>query len=113
MSFKNKNRMTYTGHENHSITLSDAAAMTKNFRSSLSDPSSIIAEYFGGDAIRSILAQTGCVGIRIYYALDATNVSHLVISGVDINGNDLCNGVLAEKGLGCPAYCSANNPLNS
>lgn len=108
--------MTYTGHENHSITLSNASALTKNFRDSLSDPSAIIGEYFGGDAIRSILNQTGCVGIRIYYGLDSSNVPSLVISGVDANGNDILtpgNVMLADTGRRCPPNCSTSNPLNS
>ena len=105
--------MNYTGHEDHSISLLDAAVMTKRFRDSQAGTGFIIAEYFGRDAISSILSQVDCVGIRLYYALDSENVPNLVITGVNKNGDDLCNGVLAENGLGCPTSCSVANPLNS
>lgn len=104
--------MTYTGNEPHSISLSDAAAMTKAFRDSISS-GQIIAHYFGKSAIAAILNQTNCVGIRIYYALSTTAVKQLVVTGVDANGNDLYNGLLAERSLTCPIDCSTANPLNT
>jgi hypothetical protein len=104
--------MNYTGHENHSISLPDAAAMTQRFRNA-NPPGTIISEYFGADAINSILSQPGCVGIRLYYAMDDNSVQHHVISGVDANGDDLFNGVLADNGQTCPPNCATVNPLNS
>lgn len=104
--------MSYTGHEDHSITLATAAAWTKNYRDSAGSGATI-GGYYGGSAISAILAQTGCVGIRIYYAIDNTGAKQLVITGVDSSGNDLYNGLLAERGLNCPASCSSSNPLNT
>lgn len=105
--------MNYTGNENHSIGLDDAAAMTERYRDNRSTDQTIIAEYFGKDAITEIFAQQDCVGMRIYYALDEQMIQKLVIVGVDGNGDDLYNGKLAEFGLTCPANCAASNPLNS
>jgi hypothetical protein len=104
--------MSFTGHENHDISLTEASAWTKNFRDSIT-PGQTIAHYYGKDAIQAILNQEGCVGIRIYYALDTAGVKQLVTVGVDASGNDLYQGLLADRTLRCPLSCSAANPLNS
>jgi len=104
--------MSFTGNEDHSISLSDAAAMTKSYRNSAGS-GAIIGAYYGKAAINTILAQTGCVGIRIYYAIDSSGTKQMVIVGVDSSENDLCNGSLADRGLTCPSRCSSSNPLNT
>lgn len=100
-----------TGLEDHSITLAEASAWTAAFRAA--HPNAIKANAFGGKAISDILAQTGCVGIRIYYSLDTNNVQQLIVVGVDSDGNDLYEGLLAERSMPCPPYCSTANPLNT
>ncbi|MFA6261228.1 MAG: hypothetical protein WC760_07170 [Bacteroidia bacterium] len=106
--------MSFTGNENHSISLEDAAALTKNYRDANINP--IIGEYFGQTAIEEILAQTGCVGIRAYFAIcDPTSLEpklRLVICGVDSSENDILN-IIAENGSLCPPNCSTANALNS
>lgn len=104
--------MSFTGNEDHSITLSEAAHLTKNYRDSVSTGSTI-AHYFGKDAINAILAQEECVGIRIYYGLKDNGEKQLVICGVKANKDDLYQGELAERSVPCPADCSTSNPLNS
>ncbi len=104
--------MSFTGNENHDFPLGTASEWTANYRNS--NPStSTKAHYFGKTAIQSIFDQAGCVGMRIYYALDENGAKQLIIVGVDADGNDLYNGLLAERGYPCPTYCSAANPLNS
>lgn len=103
--------MSFTGNENHDITLAEASAWTANFRAA--NPTSIKGHYFGNRAIGDILEQTGCVGIRIYYALDDNGVQQLIVVGVDADENDMCNGLLAERSMPCPPYCGNNNCLNS
>ena len=103
--------MSFTGEENHSIPLSEAAALTANYRAN--HPGSVLGEYFSKKAILEILSQQDCVGIRIYFGEDDQHVSHLVITGVDKDENDLYNGNLAELGISCPPNCSLPNPLNS
>jgi hypothetical protein len=104
--------MAYTADQNHDIPLATAAEWTKNYRTSC-PAGSTIAHYFGKDAIQAIMNQTNCVGIRIYYALDDNGAQQLIIVGVDSSGNDLYNGLLAERSTTCPTMCSAANPLNS
>lgn len=103
--------MAFTGHENHSITLAEAAAWTKNYRTA--NRGAVQGHFFGKDAIAAILAQDSCVGIRIYYALDTEGVKQLIITGVTASENDLYNGLLAERSIQCPPNCGDGNPLNS
>lgn len=104
--------MTYTGNENHDISLDAAAQMTKNFRDTVSTTATI-ALYFGKKAIQDILNQENCVGLRLYYAINENSQNQLVAVGVDSSGNDLYQGKLADRALCCPNYCSSANPLNS
>jgi len=104
--------MPFTGSEDHSISLPAAAELTANFRNA-NPPGSTIAHFFGADAINAILAQPGCVGIRIYYGQDAAGEQKLVLVGADAAENDLYTGQLAQHGRRCPPICSATNPLNT
>lgn len=104
--------MSFTGHEDHSIPLATAAAWTANFRRTI-QPTDVKGHFFGKDAIQAILNQSGCVGIRIYYALDDSNVKQLIIVGVKSNESDLYNGLLAERSVPCPPLCGDGNPLNT
>ena len=104
--------MSFTGHEDHSITLQEASEWTANYRDA-SAAGSTIAHFFGKDAIQAILNQSNCVGIRIYYALDEEGAKQLIVVGANSAENDLYTGLLAEKSKKCPTYCSTSNPLNS
>jgi hypothetical protein len=94
------------------INLTDAATMTARFRAG-NPLGTIVSHMFSRDIIDEILAQPGCEGIRIYNAIDDSNVATLVAVGVDANQNDLFNGVLAEHTQKCPTICAMANPLNS
>ena len=72
-----------------------------------------IAHCFGKDAVKNILDQAGCAGLRIYYGLDDDGAPQLILVGADGSGNDLYNGLLAERAIKCPPSCSSANPLNS
>lgn len=104
--------MSFTGHEDHSITLQEASEWTANYRDA-SAAGSTIAHFFGKDAIQAILNQSNCVGIRIYYAIDDVGEKQLVLVGANAAENDLYEGLLADRGYGCPVNCSSANPLNS
>lgn len=102
--------MSFTGNENHEISLAAAAILTENYRNQ--NPNATLGGFFGKTAIEAILAQPGCVGIRYYNAID-NNEPTLVLVGVDANQNDLYNGPLAEFSKPNPPYTSISNPLNS
>ncbi len=102
----------FTGKEDHSITLEEASKLTSNFRNQ-AEPDQIIGGYFGREAVLDILLQEGCVGLRYYYGLDDDGVPHIVLVGVDEEGNDMTSGLLAERAFACPPLCSEANELNA
>ena len=105
--------MAFTGQEDHDISLDLAARMTKRYRDA--NLNTIKGVFFGRDAIEAILAQSNCVGIRVYFALDGATTPNLtaVLVGAKSNEDDIENGVLAEMGKPCPNQCGVNNKLNS
>jgi hypothetical protein len=112
MLFFTKKRNTMDGHENHEISLSEAAALTARYRQHIGTDQ-IKGGFFGRDALIAILDQENCIGIRYYYGLDDNNKQVMVLVGVDAEEQDIINGELAERSLMCPPYCGDNNELNS
>jgi hypothetical protein len=98
--------------QDHRISLAEASQFTANFRNA-NPVGTIIANAFSKGIIQDILNQPGCEGIRIYNAIDNGGIATVVITGIDINDNDLYTGILAEFGGRCPSLCSSPNPLNS
>ena len=93
------------------ITLQEGSDMTAEFRKNF--PNATKAVYYTADVYQDILAQAGCVGIRIYNAINEDNKLTNVLVGVDRDGNDLVNGKIYDLGQKCPTICSQNNDLNS
>ena len=88
--------MAFTGTEGESIDHKLAGEWTRNYRKA--NPGEIQGHFFGHTILESILTQKGCVGIRMYYALDDNQERHLVLVGVDTDGNDLLHGPTAADG---------------
>ena len=103
--------MAFTGNEDHDFPLATAEQWTANYRATVSG-SETKAHYFGGAAIKAILDQEGCVGIRIYYALDDQGEKQLIIVGADADENDLYEGLIAERSAKCPPNCAVSSPLS-
>lgn len=107
------------GHENHDISLNDAADLTSNYRNLplgtiLNGITGIKAQAFGKDAIQDILNQSGCVGVRFYFGLqDFPPAFKLIGVGLDSSGNDMTSGKIIQHSQGCPSFCSTANALNS
>ncbi len=108
--------MSYNGNEGDFITLSEGAALTSAFRRA-NPAGSVISQYVGGVKISALLAQTGAVGIRVYYGLDTKGAPKLVAVAVDSNGNDILTAgspMILDKFMPCPASCPpTSNSLNS
>jgi hypothetical protein len=105
--------MPFTGNEDHLISLTTAAALTKGYRDTVA-ATATIAHYFGKAAIMDLLNQENCVGMRVYYGIDTTTgAKKLVLTGVDAEENDLYEGMLLDKSMPCPTNCSSANPLNT
>lgn len=104
--------MSFTGNEEQSISLGDAAKLTENYRESVAT-GSILGGYFSKGAIEKIIDQSQCVGFRYYYAKMEDGTPAMVLVGVKSNQDDLYNGEIMEHSVGCPPFCSSPNPLNS
>jgi hypothetical protein len=96
-----------TGNENHVITLDQAVKMVQNYQTFPRVPS-IKGGYFGRNIFDKILSQSGCVGVRFYYAQKDDGTSTVVLVGVDNMSNDMTNGVLGDIIVPCPPYCGAS-----
>ena len=103
--------MAFNGDEAGAFSLKTASIWTKNYRTA--NPNGIKAHFFGKVILEQILAQTGCVGIRMFYALDDNGVQQMIIVGTDANENDLINGIIGEMSVPCPNNCGVKNLLNS
>ncbi len=104
--------MTFTGNEGAVITLAEGSKMTAAYRATISTGDTI-ALAVGKNLVNSILGQTGCMGIRMYFALDEHGNKQLVLVGVDANGDDMTVGVIVDRLFPCPNGCSQKNALNS
>ncbi len=95
------------------ISLETAKTWTANYRSK--NPDAIKAHFFGSEIIDKILTQSGCVGIRMYYAIDDNGGKQIVLVGVDSNGNNMEPATLelnlddpntiADISFPCPSFC--------
>ncbi len=100
----------YTGDEDHSISLEEAAKMTSRYRAQ--NPEDPYAWYVGAKAIEKILAQEGCVGIRIYGGINTTGQVSPVLVGILPSGADLEKGEIAERSPPCPPCLQLPGLLN-
>jgi hypothetical protein len=109
----------YDGSEGNPLDLSIARSWVTNFRAGAKAGSEEIrAHYFGRDIIETLLNESDCVGLRIYYAFDETGQKKLLIVGVDSNGNDLLpeeggrtkddGNIIADFSFPCPNTCPEN-----
>lgn len=101
----------FTGKEEHNISLEEAKKLVQNFQKKLKGDE-VKAQYLGGEAIRKLLDQPGCVGVRIYYAENDEGKPELVIVGVTAEGKDLTDGIILERNMPCPPFCFDESELN-
>lgn len=101
----------FTGDEGETVTLDEAKSFTANYRNANSG--AIKAHTVGKNKLNSILNQTGCVGVKMYYGLDEDEAKCLVLVGVKEDGTDMTSGVIVERNPPCPPYCDDQSALNS
>ncbi|MBN1396714.1 MAG: hypothetical protein JXA06_01655 [Bacteroidetes bacterium] len=82
----------------------NAVELTKNYMR-INASQDVIVQNFGKELVEKILAQPGCVGVRLYYGKHADGKSGVIIVGVDKNGKDMITGVIAKPAIICPPYC--------
>jgi hypothetical protein len=94
-----------------------------------------ISETFGRQAFDDLLAQPGCISVRIYYSMDEALKLHSIIVGVNDQNKDILpihgteaitenthltesaeeeetEGVIIEEAQRCPPLCEPTPPLN-
>jgi hypothetical protein len=98
-------QVNFAGYKNQSISFQEAKGLIKTYeRIAASD--AVIAQYFGKDLVDKILAQPGCVGVRMYYGKHTNGKPGVIIVGVDKYGKDMASGVLAMPACICPPLCN-------
>ncbi len=104
--------MAFDGTEGGSMNHSTAADWTENYRDTF--PNATKAHFFGKDIINDILNQSGCMGIRIYYAIDDKDKPKLILVGADANEADMIasSQIVADFGMPCPSNCDNDSSLN-
>lgn len=95
--------------KDHRIPLTEAAELTRGHRSAnAAEPK---GHLFHREAFETILAQPGCSAIRIYRGRGKGGEHHLVLVGVDGQGNDMTAAGVMEKCYPCPPYCDEASAL--
>lgn len=118
---------------NHFITLEKAKEMTAKFRSErdailipeLREQNILsICETFDRGAFDTVLAETGCLGLRVYFGMTPELKVRVIVVGVNANNEDILpaenlsrvqasseeggdddEGHIIEEGAPCPDIC--------
>lgn len=113
--------------ESQRITLAEAVDLTQRYRKAA--PASEHSGFWWAEGIQQVLAQPGCIGVRIYHGLGADGTYQPVIVGVDEKFNDITavakprraagvatasagDAVLLDQHYPCPPFCPTDSPLN-
>ena len=99
-----------SGKEGRYITTDQGKSWSGNFRRA--HPKAVRAHYFGKTKLLEVLNQKGCVGLRMYHAIDLAGTAQLVSVGVSGDGADLVRGLILDTCIPCPSYCDRKSPLN-
>jgi hypothetical protein len=95
--------------DRHRISLPDALAMVKRARET--PPTLVKGWSIDGAIISEILAQPGARSLRTYLAATEDGVATRVYLGVDSEGRDMTDGVIAEYAMPCPPMCDMASPF--
>lgn len=94
----------FDGSEGSKITRAVAQKFTQDWRTAQAGKTKGV--FIGRDHVLDILNETGCMGIRVYFAVDAANEYTIVMVGADANESDMLAGPIVEVGAKCPPLCS-------
>lgn len=92
------------------ITENQAKDFTHSFQQR--HPNEKKAYFVGSNKVEMILEQEGCIGIRIYDGFDSeTNEQNRVLVGVNVDGEDMTDGIMVDELVPCPTKCAQNSSL--
>lgn len=103
----------FNGSEGGEISLEEAASWTANYRGRAKSAEVARSHFFGREILERMLAQDTCVGIRMYHGLNKENKKELILVGVNADGNDLEEGIIADRSSVCPPDCNSVGKLSS
>lgn len=95
----------FTGKEPHDIDPEKAKGLIKAWRADKAAHGRAHAHFFGREVMDRLLAQPGCVGVRLYHARHDQSGDTIVAVAVDGDGRSLWQGVVAEQTQPCPPFC--------
>ena len=104
--------MAFDGNEGSQITLTQGAALTKQYRKENPAPTTTLAHFFGRNILLQLLNQPECMGIRMYYGINSEGKKQLVLVGAKADENDMLE-LVVDMSVPCPTRCSSTNVLNS
>lgn len=99
----------FTGKEPHDIDPEKAKGLIKAWRADKHAAGKAHGHFFGREALEKLLAQEGCVGIRMYHARHGKGHETLVLVATDTDGRDMWKGSVAEEAMPCPPYCDPDD----
>ncbi len=102
---------TIMTNNNHEITLQEAITMTHAYQNAPQFAGQTKAGLISASAVQDLLNQTGCVGVRIYFALNTNNSLTTVLVGTNNLNEDMTSGILLDDLVSCPPGCPTNSPL--
>jgi hypothetical protein len=107
---------TFDGTEGKPLALATFKTWTADYKASLKDPDTTLAHFFGFQIINKILAEKGCMGIRVYYGIDDAGEKQVMLVGAKENGDNLFPATdalnpndpntIADFSYPCPPYCN-------
>jgi hypothetical protein len=95
----------------HEIGMTEARELIGRYKRA--NPGARSASMFTRVPLDEILAQKGCMGVRMYYGMNPDGTMTLVAVGVDAQGNDQDEGRIAEWTYPCPPFCPMDSALDS
>jgi hypothetical protein len=101
--------MAFNGTEGSPISPEQAGEWTQNWRNNNARAKKAV--FFGRAQIENLLSQTGCMGIRMYFATNNSGEQTLVLVGANNKEDDMSELVI-DSGILCPPRCGVSNALN-
>lgn len=102
--------MSFNGTEGATIVQAAAGVLTKRYRDN--HAGAIKGFFIGKNHLENLLAQTDCMGIRIYLGEETTGLLTVVLVGANSNEDDIL-ATIVDNAIKCPPRCGSKNKLNN
>lgn len=86
------------------ITLEEAFQHVEMYRLE-APPGERLGGMFSAAALRAVLEQEDCIGVRYYHGRDALDQKVMVVVGVDPDNRDMIEGKILQRSMPCPPIC--------